>query len=199
MNTRMIWRRMLFTGLLLGSILSAYTQSLLDKTITINVNSQRLEHVLEILSNKGDFYFSYNTNIIKKDSLVTMAVSNKPVQQILQTLLPDHYEFLESGNYIIIRKAPIKVTVATKKAVSDDKFYIVSGYVLDNDTYLHLPDASIYEKMQLASALTNNEGYFKLRLKQKTKRAELTVSKEFYQDTSVVVDPGFNQQVTVTI
>lgn len=199
MNARMYWRYILFTGLLLGSILIVQAQSLLDRTIPINVNRQRLENVLEILSNKGNFYFSYNSNIIKKDSLVTLSATNKSVHQILQILLTDHYEFIESGNYIIIRKAPIKATIVTKKAVTDNRFYLVSGYVLDNDTYLQLPDASIYEKTQLASALTNSEGYFKLRLKQKTKRAILTVSKEFYQDTSVLVDPGYNQQVTVTI
>jgi hypothetical protein len=199
MNTRMYWRYILFAGLLLGSMLTLNAQSLLDKNVPLNVNRQRLENVLEILSNKGNFYFSYNSNIIKKDSLVTLSSTNKSVQQILQILLPDHYEFLESGNYIIIRKEPIKVTVVTQKAVTDNRFFVVSGYVLDNDTYMHLPNASIYEKAQLASALTNSEGYFKLRLKQKTKRAELTVSKEFYQDTSVVVDPGYNQQVTVTI
>jgi hypothetical protein len=193
-----------FKSLLIGALfcllaITVQAQSLLDKTVPINVSGQRLEHVLEILSNKGNFYFSYNSNIIKKDSLVTLAATNKSVKQILDILLPDHYEFRESGNYIIIRKAPIRVTIVTKKSVADDRFYTVSGYVFDNDTYYQLPDASIYEKSQLVSTLSNEEGYFKLRLKHKTRRATLTVSKEFYQDTSVVVDPGYNQRVTVTI
>lgn len=189
----------LFIFILFCASLTASAQSLLDKTVPLNVSRQPLEHVLEILANRGNFYFSYHSGIIKGDSLVTLAATNKSVKQILDLLLPDHYEFRESGNYIIIRKAPIKVTVVTQKAVADDRFYTVSGYVLDNETYLQLSDASIYEKSQLVSALSDDKGYFKLRLKQKTRRATLTVSKEFYQDTSVVVDPGYNQQVTVTI
>lgn len=171
----------------------------LDKTISLEVNRQRLDNVLEILSNKGNFYFSYNGNIIKRDSLVTISASNKTIKQVLDMLLPDNYEFKESGNYIIIRKAPIKISLVTKKSVADDRFYIVSGYVLDDNTGVQVQNASVYEKDLLVSALTNSQGYFKLPLKERRKRIALTVSKEFYEDTTVYVDPGYVQQVTITI
>ncbi|MEO8110966.1 MAG: carboxypeptidase-like regulatory domain-containing protein, partial [Ginsengibacter sp.] len=105
----------------------------------------------------------------------------------------------ESGKYIIIRRAPIKVTLITNKALTEDKIYTVSGYVLDDESGEKLSDASIYEKKLLASALTDENGYFKIKLKSKNKTAELTVSKEFYQDTTVVIQPKFNQQLTITI
>ena len=174
-------------------------QNMLNRNLSLDVNRQRLDHVLEILSNKGSFYFSYNSSILKKDSLVSLSVSNKPVRQILNQLLPDHYEFVESGNYIIIRKAPIRITFVTNKAVTEDKFYSVSGYVLDDETGYQIPYASIYEKALLLSTLTNQEGYFKLKLKQKNRKVSLTVSKEFYEDTTFTIDPGYNQQITVTI
>jgi len=179
--------------------ISASAQNLLNKTLSIDVKNQRLDNVLEILSNKGSFYFSYNSNIIKKDSLVSFSAANRSVKQILEMLLPDHYEFKDSGNYIIIRKAPIQLTFITNKAVTEDKFYTVSGYVLDDQTGYWIPNASIYEASLLASTLTNTQGYFKLRLKQKHKSSKLTVSKEFYQDTSFSIDPGYNQQITVTL
>jgi hypothetical protein len=179
--------------------LAVHGQTALDRNLSLDVSRQRLDHVLEILSNKGNFYFSYNSNIIRRDSLVTLSVSNKPVRQILNQLLPDHYEFVESGRYIIIRKAPIRITLVTNKAVTEDKFYTVSGYVLDDETGHQIPYASVYEKALLLSALTNTEGYFKLKLKEKKKRVALTVSKEFYEDTTFTIDPGYNQQITVTI
>src|SRR6188768_1845584 len=87
---------------------SGHAQGLLNKTISIDVRQQRLDNVLEIISNKGNFYFSYSSNIVRKDSLVSLS-ANKTVGQILDQLFPDHYEFRESGNYIIIRKQPIRV------------------------------------------------------------------------------------------
>ena len=185
--------------ILLSSPLVTQAQSLLQKPMTIDVKKQRLDNVLEIISNKGNFYFSYNTKALKADSLISLSVSNKSVGQVLQMLFPDNFEFRESGNYVIIRPSPIKLTLVTNKAVTEDKFYAVSGYVLDDRSGNWIHNASVYEKSVLASALTNSEGYFKIRLKQKNRKAVLTVSKEFYEDAAVSIDPGFNQQISVSL
>jgi len=177
----------------------ASAQNLLNKTVSLDVKAQHLANVLEILSNKGNFYFSYNSNSIEQDSLVTLTAINKSVRQILELLLPDNYEFRESGNYIIIRKVPIRMTLLTNKAVAEDRFYTVSGYVMDDESGSWIHNASIYEKRLLASTLSNTNGYFKLRFKEKNKNVVLTVSKEFYQDTTFAIDAGYNQQLSITL
>jgi len=175
-------------------------QNTLSKKITLEVNRQRVEDVLEILSNKGGFYFSYNSNIVKKDSLVSYKASNKTVKEILAALFNNSYEFKESGNYIIIRKVPIRLTLVTSKGVTEEKVYSVSGYVYDEQSGAAINEASIYEKKLLASALTNTDGFFKLKLKSsKSSVAELTVSKAFYEDTTVSIAPRHNQQLTITM
>jgi len=174
-------------------------QNILNKNLTINVSRQRIDDVLEIISNKGNFYFSYNSSIVKKDSLVSISAANKTVKEILDQIFSTGYEYKESGNYIIIRRAPIKITVVTNKAITEDKFYVVSGYVLDNETGYMLPNASIYEKSLLASSLTDQKGFFAVRLKSKAKTAALTVSKEFYEDTTVTIEPKYDQQISIAI
>jgi hypothetical protein len=201
MSKRMI-RRLVRVPVFVFLVLVCSTglaQTILNKHLSINVNRQRLADVLEILSNKGNFYFSYNSSIIKKDSLVSIAATDKTVKEILDGILPGGYEYKESGSYLIIRRAPVKLTVVTSKAVTEDKYYVVSGYVLDDETGYMVQNASIYEKTLLASALTNEDGYFKLRLKSKTKTAALTVSKEFYEDTTVTIEPKYDQQISITI
>ena len=190
--------RMLFVVLLLCFGGTVRSQQLLTRNITLDVREQRLDQVLEIMSNKGNFYFSYNSNIVRKDSLVSLSASGT-VNEILKQLFPEHFEFLESGNYIIIRRQPIRVKLSTGKAVSDNKFYYITGYVLDEATAAWIADATVYEKHVLASAMTDDNGYFKLKLKQKSKRAALTVSKEFYEDTSFAIDPGKSQEISVTL
>jgi hypothetical protein len=177
----------------------ASAQDILNKRLSINVSHQRLDDVLQIISNEGNFYFSYNSSIIRSDSLVTLSANNKRVKEILDQLLSTGYEYKESGNYLIIRRASVKITVVTNKAVADDKSFTVSGYVLDNETGYMLPNASVYEKNLLASALTNQQGYFKVRLKSKAKTAALTVSKEFYEDTTVTIEPRYNQEISIAI
>ncbi|HEV8505910.1 MAG TPA: STN and carboxypeptidase regulatory-like domain-containing protein [Chitinophagaceae bacterium] len=186
--------------LVAGISVSCVGQALLSKNITLDVDRQRLDNVLEILSNKGDFYFSYNSKIVKKDSLVSLNVRNKTVKEALGLLFNSTYEFVESGNYVIIRKAPIRMTMVTNKAVVEDKIYSVSGYVFDEQSGVAINEASVYEKKQLASALTNDAGYFKLKLKSsKTSSATLFISKEFYEDTSIVIEPRHNQELTITM
>lgn len=185
--------------LLASASISVSAQNILDRNISIEVSRQRLDHVLEILSNKGNFFFSYNSNIIQADTLVSLKISNRSVRDALLMLFGSGYEFRESGNYIILRRAPIKLRLVTDQAVSDDKFYTVSGYVIDDQTGEKVSDASIYEKLRLAYASTNSEGYFKIRLKSKYKTAAITVSKQFYEDTTVVIEPRYNQSVNITI
>lgn len=186
--------------LIAGISVSCAGQAILSKNVSLDVNRQRLDNVLEILSNKGDFYFSYNSKIVKKDSLVSLSVRNKTVKETLAQLFNNTYEFVESGNYVIIRKAPIRMTMVTNKATVEEKVYSVSGYVFDEQSGIAINEASVYEKKQLASALTNDAGFFKLKLKNsKTSTATLFISKEFYEDTSIVIEPRHNQELTITM
>ncbi|ULQ53553.1 STN and carboxypeptidase regulatory-like domain-containing protein [Flavihumibacter fluvii] len=174
-------------------------QSLLNKTINISVNRQSVPDVLELISNQANFYFSYNSNIIKKDSLVSIPEGNRTVRSVLEQLFPSGFEFKESGNYLIIRRAPLKLTLVTEQSESNDNYYQVSGYVRDDQTGEKITDASVYEKQRLASAITNGNGYFKLKLKSRYKTAALSVSKEFYEDTTVNIQSGYNQEITITL
>lgn len=178
---------------------SGIAQSNLNKTISVNVNRQKLADVLEIISNKGNFYFSYNSSLVKRDSLVTIQINNKPVKHVLDVIFGDKFEYRESGNYIILRPKPIKVTVVTKPAVTVEKFYAIRGIVNDASTGFRLPDASVYEKDQLIGTLTDSEGFFLIKLRSKLPAAKLTVSKEKYEDTTVVIDPRINQEITVAL
>src|SRR5438045_7658513 len=90
--------------LVTGISVSCAGQGLLSKSISLDVNRQRLDNVLEILSNRGDFYFSYNSKIVKKDSLITLSVHSKTVREILSLLFNNTYEFRESWNYFNICK-----------------------------------------------------------------------------------------------
>lgn len=174
-------------------------QNLLSKTLSLEVSRQRIDNVLEIISNKGNFYFSYNSSIIRRDSLVSFSAVNKPVRQILDQLFPGSFDFIESGNYIILKRKPLTVTLVTSLDATEDKLYTITGQVRDDETGAQVAKASVYEKQRLLSALTDENGYFKLKLKSRFSTANLTVSKAFYKDTTVTIRPKFNQNLTITI
>ncbi|HSC53576.1 MAG TPA: STN and carboxypeptidase regulatory-like domain-containing protein [Phnomibacter sp.] len=190
-------------GLVLAILLALQgvgrAQSNLSKTVSINMNRQPLADVLEIISNQGNFYFSYNSAFVRRDSLVSISASGKTVQQVLLQLFNSQYEFKESGNYVIIKRKPLQLTIVTKPVTVADKYYAVNGYILDADNGVKLSDASVYEKDQLVSTLSNSSGYFNLRLKAKYPQAALTVSKELYEDTTVLVNAAQKAELNISI
>src|SRR5262245_47175168 len=188
--------------LIIGFICTASSyiqaQSLLDKKISIEVSNRRLSDVLKLISNKGDFYFSYNSSIIKRDSLVSLSANNRSVSQILDQLFNNRYDWKQYNNYIILRKALMKPAIVTPTP-SEDKLYTVTGYILNGETGEKISNASIYEKQRLASTLSDEKGFFKIRLKSRYSIATLTISRELFEDTTVVIQPKYNQQVTIVM
>jgi hypothetical protein len=86
----------------------------LDKPVRLKVSHKKLEKVLEELSRKENFHFSYNSSILQKDRLVTLTVRESTLREALAMMLGEDYAFRETGNYVILRKKTGEV-IAPKK------------------------------------------------------------------------------------
>jgi hypothetical protein len=178
----------------------SFAQGVLDRRITIEANNQRFSDVLKLISNKGNFYFSYNSSIITRDSLISISAYNRSVKQVLDQLLGNRYNWQQSNNYIILRKAPVTApTLVASPMPSPEKFYTVSGTILNGETGEKVANVSIYEKQRLSSTFSDNKGNFVIKLKSRYSTASLTISREFFEDTTVVIQPKYNQQVTIVM
>jgi hypothetical protein len=176
-----------------------FAQSLLSGTVTIKAKNQPLHEVLTIISNASNVYFSYNTKSINRDTLVSVQAVNKPLREVLRMLFNAEYEFKESGHYIIIRRKPISTSNIISKSQSHTDYYIISGYVLDDETGDKIADATVYEKQHLISSMTDESGFFSLKLKNKYPVAAIAISKTDYKDTSLQIQATFNQKVSIAL
>jgi hypothetical protein len=165
---------------------SVNAQSLLNKKVTLNVSKQKLITVLKSIEQQCDFYFSYPGHTIKTDSLVSISVQNKTVRQTLDILFDGSMEYDETEKHVIIRKAVQQVWYA-------------SGYVYDGITGEKMSNVSVYERRQLVSTMTNEQGYYRLKLKDKSQPAQISISKAYYIDTVITVKPSPEQELTVSI
>lgn len=174
-------------------------QSILANTVTIHARNQALHEVLTIIGNEANVTFSYNTKSISRDTLVTVNAVNKPLSEVLRIIFNAGYEFKESGNYIIIRRKPLSTSGIISKSQAGADYYFISGYVVDDETGEKIRDATIYEKQHLIASLTDEKGFFTLKLKNKYPTAIISVSKLNYDDTSIVVQSKFNQKVNISL
>lgn len=175
-------------------------QNLLDRRISIDATNQRLSDVLKLISSKGNFYFSYNSSIITRDSLISLSAYNRSVKQILDQLCGNRYRWQQSNNYIILRKAPVTTpVVVASQTPTPEKLYTVSGIVMNSETGEKVGNVTIYEKQRLVSTMSDDKGYFKIKLKSRYSTASLTISREMFEDTTVVIKPKYDQQVTIVM
>ncbi|MBX3239453.1 MAG: hypothetical protein KIT80_19375 [Chitinophagaceae bacterium] len=191
--------RFILLLLLAAAANTATAQNILNKKVSFSVQQQRLDDVLTILGNKGNFSFSYNSNILKRDSLVTYTANNHTVSQVLNQLLNEGFEFKESGNYIIIRKTALRVTSIVQQSQSEGDIFTITGYVVNSETGEKLGDVSIYEPKNLVSTLTDEQGRFSIRLKNRRQPTSLAVSRSLFEDTTVVINPRYNMQLEIAI
>ncbi|HTN45270.1 MAG TPA: carboxypeptidase-like regulatory domain-containing protein [Flavipsychrobacter sp.] len=165
----------------------ASAQIYLNKIITIQAKQQPVVAILESITRQTGAEFSYNTSIIRTDSLITITAQNKTVKQTLHLIFGERMSFKERDKYIILQSA------------DDSRFWYVSGYVVDEATGERLSEASVYEPQLLVSTLTDAEGYFRMRFKGRPGVMNLNVSKLSYNDAFIPVNPGLDQEVTVKI
>jgi len=186
-HSRLI-RILFITVSILCSCTLSQAQHLLRTPVTVNVKKQPLVKVLNSIGEQGKFHFSYNSEAVRNDSLVTFAAANRPVKQVLDQLLGAGYQYREVSGHIII--------------IPDlSRQFTVSGYVQDRETGQRVANATVYEKQQFISTLTNDQGFFRLRLKNNNDHysAAITISKDLYRDTTLSVHAGIDQQVDISI
>ena len=158
----------------------------LYRRISINVNKQPLSEVLNQISEKANFIFSYSGTVFNPDSLVTLNSKNETVRDILDRIFLDMADYRESGNYVILRSTIRRFSIHPELIKTDHRHYLISGYVIDEQTGKKVPDASVYEKRLLESTLSDKDGYFRMRIRGSHQSVILTLSKETYRDTSLM-------------
>src|SRR5579871_1346105 len=190
--TRSILRTILLITIMAGSR-SAEAQSLLDHRIAISFQKDSLGAVLETISQVMRCTFSYNSSLLNRDSLVTLPPQNMTVRQLLDTLFHGRLEYRENGHYIILLPA------TTKPKPADPGRITINGIILDKFTGEKLHDASIYDTGLLLATLSKTDGSFTIRLRSRDRPTLLTVSKEFYLDTTIRLSASESRTLTILL
>ncbi|KAA0991547.1 carboxypeptidase-like regulatory domain-containing protein [Dyadobacter aurulentus] len=179
--TRIRITQLLFLLVALAFISAAPAEDILDKRISIRVNNQPLDETLQQIGELGNFSFSYSPDMIDIKARVSINASDERVRDILNALFKNKVTFKERRKYIILQKKE-----EPEKTEEPEEFNL-NGYIIDNRTGNKLANASIYESATLASAVSNQYGYYKIRLPASTGTIRLEVRKEEYVGKSISI------------
>ncbi|MFM6983079.1 MAG: STN and carboxypeptidase regulatory-like domain-containing protein [Chitinophagaceae bacterium] len=163
---------------------------ILDRKVTIKVLNQTLGKALNILSETAKFNFSYSTQIVKVNKIVSIHAENRTVKEILDQLFGNDMTYQQIGNHLVIQKKIVprstsSVSGNSKPATRYD--VIVSGYIRDLNTGDGINNVSVYHKPSLANTLSGDFGYYKISLSSKTPEIELQIRREQFKDTLIKI------------
>jgi hypothetical protein len=167
--------------LLMCCLLHAQSQiPILEREISLKVDNESVQYVLDQIATQADFTFSYSPGQINTSRRISLDIRKKSVRFALNAIFGAEVEFKPRGKYLILKAVP------PAKKEEKNPATIVEGYLYDAQTGERLSEASVYSKQQLASAITDQYGYFRLQVPAGESSAEIQVSKQGYQDTLLI-------------
>ncbi len=156
-------------------------QQLLERRISIRTSNEPLDEVLEKIGDLGGFSFSYSPDVVDVRANVTIIANNQSIREILTEIFKGKITFKERRKYIILQK-----NIIPEENKVPENFQL-NGYIIDNRTGEKLANASIYESVTLASTVSNEYGYYRIRLPTAPASMRLEVRKEEYIGRSIAV------------
>jgi hypothetical protein len=151
---------------------------LLERPITLRVNNEKISVVLDNISKQGNFSFSYNSAIFDVNNRGDITVQNKPVREVLNLIFKGIIIYKVRGNYIILQKINQKETPKT---------IFVSGYIIDTQTDKPLRQATIYDPKNLSSSISNQYGFYRIKLNVSNLPTRLIITKADYEKRTISI------------
>jgi hypothetical protein len=159
--------------------LSSFAQTpLLERPITLRFNNEKISVVLDNIAKQGSFSFSYNSDIFDVNNRGDITITNKPVREVLNLIFRGTITYKVRGNYIILQK---------NNQEEQKKSIVLSGYVIDRQTDKPLEKVTIYDRKSLSSVVSNQYGFYRIKLTVSDLPIKLSISKADYEKRVIVI------------
>jgi len=207
LNTRRVSDTLTFycIAFLLFFISPAVAQeSLLEKAISIPKQHTTLYNALNLISEKADCLFIYDSQIIESDKRVKLHAENQSIKQVLDNILADpEITYKVIGQHILIYKVKSEKPNAdhhaqqinpTKDTVTS---LIIKGHIYDDENKTAIPYATIGILEENIGTITNADGYFTLKIPASYSGSSLVVSHMGYMSHSIPIQLIYEQKVDI--
>ncbi len=188
---------------------SAFSQELLNKSITLRTGTSTVKQVLVQIEKKADVKFVYSSNAIQAEQTVSLEFKNDKLSKVLEELLNPlniSYEVIE--NRILLRKKNGVEKDNTPAVVPNDIIaeQSVSGIVTDEKGQ-PLPGVSVLVKNTNRGTTTDGKGQYKINVPEANatlvfsfvgyKKQEVSVSNRSTVNVSLQVENQNLEEVVV--
>ena len=157
-------RKIIICLTILSCINGLFAQSniaILERKISIKVIKQSMSRTLGVIEETANFHFSYNSNVVKGNKVVSIMAENRSVREILDQLFTHELVYQQIGTHLILQKKPIaKTTQIDVNSGQPNKYnYLITGYIRNSQSGDGIVGSSIYEKQTLSGTVSSDYGY----------------------------------------
>mgnify|MGYP006291982655 CR=1 FL=1 len=186
--------------LLLVPLLQLTAQETIPQvTVSLRVAGKPLHEVLDDLSAKTGYYFTFDARLVDSRRAVTLELENRPLPHILDTLFRDttlRYQLVTKN---IVIYAPATRQAYAKTHLPQDTIIRreVRGVVRDNRSGNPLPYATVALPGTHLGTITNQNGIFSMKLPTSMNQPVLVVSYMGYRNQYYPVNDSVRDHVTI--
>lgn len=157
----------------------------LEKDVTIRSGNYSYEELFKQISNQTGVVFSYTGFDDKQRASVKF--DKQPLRIVLNTLLTNgNWGYKLKGKYVIVNCKSVSKPKADNPSVNNSNL-VLNGYILNANDSSEVVESSVYLPQSKQSALTNEYGYFNMSFPKTTDVLSISVAKEHFKDTTVVI------------
>jgi len=165
--------------------LCAFAQQLLQQKMTVGVQRGTIREVLNQMEMQGMFYFSYNSEVVPDDKVITVSYRDQTVEAILNGMLGPGFRYQVADNHIIIKSGAGAGIVISGRVV--DMYGEPVEYV------------SVYERNLKVSTISDQGGHFRLPIRQQQPAYEVSFSRQFFLDTVLHIQSQYAIKTPVVL
>ncbi len=164
--------------------------AILERNISLEVRGEVIAEVLKKISQQGNFTFSYNPSAIEVSATVSFSATHQSVREVLTLIFQDKVTYKEKGKYLILQK---------NEESEKSKYFFLSGYIRDEQTGKKLAQASVYEPLTFASTVSNQYGYYQIRLPTTPLPLTINAAKQDYQAQKMRLDGKKTKNIDIML
>ncbi|MBA7570785.1 hypothetical protein ES708_12538 [subsurface metagenome] len=147
-----------------------------EQKISIKMNGARIRTALEAISRKTGYVFTYDTDLVKPETIISVDTEEKPVRELLDEIFHDRdFSYSVIDNHLIIYKKIDETTLMIREE-GKTPVYLVTGSIIESGNSNPLPFATIGIYNKGVGTISNYDGNFSLKITPACLNDSITVS-----------------------
>jgi len=193
----------LLAGLFILTISDVSGQDeLLNRKISLSRQNSTVYEALNRIAEKAGCSFVYDSRLVENDKRVRLSADQQPLREVLDKVLANpELDYKVIGTHVLIYR-PAKnnnrlIPAAPLPKVDTTRQIVLRGYVYDEQNKTAVPYVSIGIEGMTFGTITNNDGYFVLKVPPEYSGSSLTISHLGYMGQSIPIQLLDRQQVDI--